>query len=142
MRNPLFVRRAYSPPSRRYATSGPPTSSSILLPYLIGGIGGIVAVGAGGMFSTEFLINNLQTHIHHCIVYAYYHFSGAKKVVDKVTAAKERYTDAKAAVVEKAGGAREKLEAMKDAAKVKAAGLRDLWVTRGSRGTGDGVRIQ
>ncbi|KAM5531855.1 hypothetical protein V8D89_014485 [Ganoderma adspersum] len=60
-----------------------------------------------------------------------------KKVVDKVTASKERYDNAKATVVEKGEVAREKLETMKDAARVKASGLRDLWTTRGSRSKGD-----
>ncbi|PIL34116.1 hypothetical protein GSI_03827 [Ganoderma sinense ZZ0214-1] len=73
---------------RHYSTNRPSTSSSVLLPYFVGGVGGIVAVGAG--------------------VYGYYHFSGAKKVVEKVTASKERYDNAKAAAVEKGEVAREK----------------------------------
>lgn len=64
-----------------------------------------------------------------------------KKVVDRVTAGKERYDDAKATVVEKGEVAREKLETMKDAARVKAAGLRERWTTRGSRSKGDEVRV-
>ena len=75
------------------------------------------------------------------VVYAYYHFSGAKKVVEKITASKERYDNVKEAAAEKGEVAREKLETLKDAAKVKAASLRDRWATRGSRNKGDGVRI-
>ena len=37
----------------RLYSNRPPTSSSVLTPYFVGGVGGITVVGAGGMFSIE-----------------------------------------------------------------------------------------
>ena len=97
------------------------------------------------MLSTKlsFLINNLQTgHVYPYTVYAYYHFSEAKKVVNKITTVKGHYNDTKVTMVEKTKDACEKFKTMKDAVKVKVAGLCDLWLACNSRGKGEGVCIQ
>ncbi|KAI0695964.1 hypothetical protein C8T65DRAFT_583858 [Cerioporus squamosus] len=72
--------------------------------------------------------------------YGYYHFSGAKTVVDGVRAAKDRYVETKAAVAEKREVARDKMSeaaaTAKEVARQKRTDLSERWGARLSRQPG------
>lgn len=83
----------------------------------------------------------MLAHILSIPGYAYYHFSGAKKLVDKAVAVKGRYTETKAAVSEQSQVARDKIAVVgqqaREAVKQKREDLRARWGDRLKHGNED-----
>ncbi|EIW62997.1 uncharacterized protein TRAVEDRAFT_26484 [Trametes versicolor FP-101664 SS1] len=71
------------------------------MPWVLGALAGVGVIGGAG--------------------YAWYHLSGAKRVVDVARAGKQRYDETKGSIAEK----REKAAVMSAAAKEKATNLSD-----------------
>ncbi|RPD78314.1 hypothetical protein L226DRAFT_567971 [Lentinus tigrinus ALCF2SS1-7] len=93
-----------------------------MLPYFVGGLGGVTA----------------QPNIFWTAGYGYYHFSGAKQMVDGVRAVKDRYVETKAAVAEKREVACDKMSeaavTAKEMALQKRTDLRERWAARRKNG--------
>ena len=123
-----------------------PSASTIqgrgMLPYFIGGVGGATAVVLMGEFEIPAGRCDAPSHAVERppaleIGYGYYHFSGAKQVMDSVRAAKDRYVDTKVAVAEKSEVARDKMSEVaataKEVARQKRTDLGERWAARLSR---------
>ncbi|KAI0743868.1 hypothetical protein C8Q80DRAFT_866076 [Daedaleopsis nitida] len=112
--NPL---RHYTQNTANNSPAPHPHTSS-MLPYFVGGVAGMLTVGMAG--------------------YAYYHFSGAKKIVDKTKAVKVRVQAQTAIAQEKGEAAREKMgdlnQTARDMAREKRGDLQVRWAARFSHG--------
>ena len=117
------------------------SSRNVVLPYFIGGVSSVAAVGLGSKHAPYQPSRDMCPLTRRpSTVYGYYYFSGMKQVADKLAAAKDRYDNARAVAAEKRGVAREQIKSMKDVVKGKTASIREVWAPRNK--DDDGVRIR